>query len=391
MKTDPLISVVVAAYNAASFIDRTLQSVLAQTYQNFEVLIVDDGSSDHTPQIVETYLKKDSRFRLLQQRNAGVAAARNRGIQLAKGAFIAPLDADDIWFPEYLAALLDAMTSPKVGMAYAWSVFIDENDRLMKPCQSQLWQGRDWLPLVYRNLPGNASCVLIRKECLTTIGGYDPTHRRQGAQGCEDWDLYLRLAEQFEVRVVPQLLVGYRQVQGSMSSNVEPMRRGLERVLAAVAERNPALNLAVYRWSRSNFDCYLSQKCAQAGHHHQALRCLKTALQLDYMPLMRGTVYRIAIGSLLKLCLQPISSKLWSNHAAWVGFKQGVGKWYRTMNPFYKTLNLTQLTEQQIKAKQRFPRHQYEQFLAARFCKIQQRSTAVRSVNRSKASVFRPH
>ncbi|HEY9862115.1 MAG TPA: glycosyltransferase family A protein, partial [Candidatus Obscuribacterales bacterium] len=93
----PLVSVIIPAYNAERFIARTLESVLNQTYQNIEVLVVDDGSSDRTPEIVHHFAEIDARIILFHQSNAGVAAARNLAIQHAKGEFIAPLDADDIW------------------------------------------------------------------------------------------------------------------------------------------------------------------------------------------------------------------------------------------------------------------------------------------------------
>jgi glycosyltransferase involved in cell wall biosynthesis len=96
----PLVSVIIPAYNAENFIAKTLESVLSQTYQNIEVLVVDDGSTDTTAEIVKSFVQKDSRVSLLQQSNAGVAAARNLAIEKSKGEYIAPIDADDIWYPQ---------------------------------------------------------------------------------------------------------------------------------------------------------------------------------------------------------------------------------------------------------------------------------------------------
>lgn len=235
LHSNPLVSVVIPAYNAERFVAATLESVIAQTYRHLEVLVVDDGSLDATAEIVERFQQRDSRVTYIRQANAGVAAARNAAIASACGDFIAPIDADDIWFPENIATQLALMVDPSVGMTYAWSAFIDEGGHLLAGGISNLWQGSDYLPLAYRNFPGNASCVLIRRSCLDRVGGYDSSYRDLNAQGCEDWDLYLRLAECHEVRVVPRLLVGYRQVAGSMSSNPEPMRRGADLVLERFA------------------------------------------------------------------------------------------------------------------------------------------------------------
>lgn len=98
----PFVSVIIPAYNAEAFIGRTLESVLAQTYENIEVLVVDDGSRDRTAEIVASFAQKDSRVILLKQQNAGVAAARNLAIEKSRGEYIAPLDADDIWYPSKL-------------------------------------------------------------------------------------------------------------------------------------------------------------------------------------------------------------------------------------------------------------------------------------------------
>lgn len=98
----PLVSVIIPAYNADNFIAQTLESVLSQTYQNIEILVVDDGSTDTTPEIVKDFATKDSRVNLLQQSNAGVAVARNLAYLHSKGEYIAPIDADDIWYPQNL-------------------------------------------------------------------------------------------------------------------------------------------------------------------------------------------------------------------------------------------------------------------------------------------------
>ena len=129
-KEYPLISVIVPAYNAETFIQRTLDSILTQTYTNIEVLVVDDGSQDRTAEIVESFVEKDSRVTLLKQKNAGVATARNLAIEKSRGEYIAPIDADDIWYPQKLEKQVQCMleADQSIGLVYAWSVRIDEDD-----------------------------------------------------------------------------------------------------------------------------------------------------------------------------------------------------------------------------------------------------------------------
>ena len=124
-----LVSVIIPAFNAAAHIRQTLNSVLAQTYQAIEVIVVDDGSSDATSAIVEEFVKRDARVQLVRQSNAGVGAARNTAIRMARGKYIAPLDADDFWFPEKLEKQVACMEQcgDETGLVYCWSTLVDKD------------------------------------------------------------------------------------------------------------------------------------------------------------------------------------------------------------------------------------------------------------------------
>ena len=369
----PLISVIIPAYNAERFIAQTIESVIAQSHQNLEILVIDDGSSDSTVNIVQYYMEKDARITVIQQANAGVAAARNRGIEKARGEFIAPIDADDIWFPKYLEAQLPLMDNMKVGMVYAWSIFIDEVGRLMKTCQSNLWQGDDYVPLINRNLIGNASCVLMRCSCVRLVGGYDSSYRTLNAQGCEDWDLYLRLAEKFETRVVPRLLVGYRQVEKSMSTNPEPMARAVDLILERVARHHPEIDPIIYQWTRSKFAWYLAIKCDRAENYRGVFFYLKKALKFDYFLLLRPKFYVLGLSNCLKILFQPVTSMICSDHCSWSTF-ENLRTFFQLINPFYRELSIERLQKRQEMLKRRFPQCEYEQFLTWRCDRIRKQA-----------------
>ena len=294
----PLVSVIIPAYNAEAFLEKTLKSVLSQTYKNIEVLVVDDGSQDRTAEIVYSFAQQDRRVTLLQQPNSGVAAARNLAIQYAKGEFIAPIDADDIWYPHNLEKQVQCImeADASVGLVYAWSVEIDEEDFISGGFHSYNYEGEVYGILVYRNFLGNASAALIRRSCIEKVGDYNCDLRLQEAQGCEDWDLYLRIAECYQVKVVPEFLIGYRQITSSMSRNYQSMAKSQSLVLEAAQKRHPEIPAAIYQWSISNFCIHLAYQSTKDGNPFTALFWLYKALRFDpSMTLIRPDLYLIFI------------------------------------------------------------------------------------------------
>jgi glycosyltransferase involved in cell wall biosynthesis len=304
----PLVSVIIPAYNAEAFIEKTLRSVMAQTYQNLEVIVVDDGSQDGTAAIVQSIAQEDHRIHFFHQANAGVAAARNLAIQKAHGELIAPIDADDIWFPQNLEKQVRCITTDAgIGFVYSWSVEIDESDQLSGGFHASYQQGEVYLALLNQNFIGNASAVLLRRECLNQVGGYNSTLRAQGAQGSEDWDLYLRLSERYSVGVVPEFLVGYRQITTSMSRNRSSMAKSQSLVVEAAKQRHPEIPETIYRWSLSRFYLYLARQSYRSSDIKEVLYWLYKAYKLDIvMTLLRHDFYALFIkSSLRKISLQP--------------------------------------------------------------------------------------
>ena len=263
----PLVSVIIPSFNAERFIHRTLDSVLRQTYPNIEVLVVDDGSQDRTAEIVESMCRQDHRIVLLHQARSGVAAARNAAIRQSKGQLIAPIDADDIWHPLNLQKQVQCMLNagPSVGLVYAWSVIIDEQDRLTGDFRASPIEGKVFETLLSHNFLGNASACLMRRDCLDTIGYYNTQFMQQQAQGCEDWDLYLRIAEKYQFRVVPEFLIGYRRVEQSMSCNYNAMATSHSLMLNRIWRKNGNISTYVYRLSLVNFYLYLAHDSSRVN------------------------------------------------------------------------------------------------------------------------------
>lgn len=333
----PLTSVIIPAYNAEKFIGATLESVLLQTYENIEVIVVDDGSKDRTVEIVECFVARDNRVILIQQANSGVAAARNCAIQKSKGEYIAPIDADDIWFPKKLERQVRCMlqANPSVGLVYTWSAVIDEEGSLTGGYYVSNWQGKVLAPLVYTYFANNASVPLIRRSCLEKVGLYNTKLKEQGAQGCEDWDIALRIAEHYEFCVVPEFLVGYRQVFGSMSRNTLSMEKSYNLVIGNIQLQHPEISKTIYNLSRSEFYYYLAWASKQSGDHWGTLSWLTKALLVDPENILKHpTLYKYFILSILYLLTQPIASLVWTPRS-----------WYKFRKKRLPTKNISSLDE----------------------------------------------
>lgn len=326
MDHSPLVTVIVPAYNAATYVARTLESVLDQTYRNLEVLVVDDGSTDDTPEILRRIASSDSRIRILRQRNAGVAAARNHAIANSRGEFVAPVDADDLWFPRKIEMQVKEMLEggEDVGLVYCWWVGVDENDLVTGAAAKWSALGDLANAHVFINFVGNASVPLFRRSALDAVGGYNERFRQNGGQGCEDWDLSLRIAERYEFRVARAFLAGYRKVYGSMSENWEAMVRSFELMIADLRERRPDVNPLYVTWSRSHFYFYIAVIAYANVEPRAALRWLGRAARIDPAMLLPIGILKISLKCLVRIALLPITSRIWPDVASWRAFRKKI-------------------------------------------------------------------
>ena len=217
------VSIIIPAYNAAAFVRDTIDSALAQTHPDIEVIVVDDSSTDDTPQVLAEY---GDRIRVHRQPNAGVAGARNTGAQLATGDWVSFLDADDVWAPRKVAAQLEAAGSCR----WVYSNRYNFGARGVLPeVQSDvtlMTDGDVFVPLLLRGNFITVSSVMMHRGLFHDVGGF---YHQKG--GCEDWDLWLRIASRHHpVAFAPEPLVGYRFTPTSMSANhraMAPARRAV--------------------------------------------------------------------------------------------------------------------------------------------------------------------
>jgi glycosyltransferase involved in cell wall biosynthesis len=313
MSNQGLVSVIVPAYNAENFITETLDSALAQTYENIEVIVVDDGSRDLTAAIVKNAARRDRRVKLLRQQNLGVAAARNLAIERASGEYIAPLDADDVWYPEKVEKQVQALEAggPKAGASYCWCISINEKGQVLGLGPKWDLEGEVYQPLVLRNFIGNASVPLFRREYLQKIGGYNADLRAQQAQGCEDWEICLRLAEVSEYRVVKEYLAAYRCYSQSMSYDHSAMAKSYALVLEDAQRKHPEIARRVYRWSKGMFYLYLATKSNACGDLHTSYKWLWRAVRQDWSSLLLPWVDSQLVKGTLRWLASPFMRSAW--------------------------------------------------------------------------------
>jgi len=210
-----MISVVIPAYNAARFIGETLDSVLAQTFQDFEIVIIDDGSTDSTIDIIREYQKKDDRIRLIQNAHGGPSIARNTGVEAAKYDWIALVDADDLCLPERFEKQIKAIESDPEVIVWATYVYnigpngeVQGTTELGPRSKEHFHKLRQQGEKIYiRN-----SSATLRKDIFLKAGGYDP--RFKAGEDLELWD---RLAEYGPIVTIPEPLVSYRFHDGSIT------------------------------------------------------------------------------------------------------------------------------------------------------------------------------
>ena len=199
MKTNPLVSVIIPTHNRAWALAGAIDSVLAQNYKNFELIVIDDGSTDNTSDLIDGYSGK---LALIRQENAGVSAARNRGIESSRGEFIAFLDSDDTWLPQKLSRQMDFMGRyPEALICQTQEIWIRNNTRVNprschKKPSGMIFESSLALCLV------SPSAVMMKKNLFDKVGLFD-----EGLPACEDYDLWLRVGCRYPVYLVDEPLV----------------------------------------------------------------------------------------------------------------------------------------------------------------------------------------
>lgn len=218
----PMFDVIVPAYNAARFLPMALDSVITQSYKDWRIILVDDGSSDETPAVAARYVEQlGSKLLYIHQANRGLPAARNVAIANSSAELLALLDADDIWLPKRLEESLKCFEGrPEVGLSYGFNSRIDAAGEVVDTFtnQSRFPEGHV-APYIYMrtmNLP--CPTVTFRRKCVDAIGTFD-----ESMKATEDRDLWLRIAQRYTVALVPKVIALYRISPQAMTTDPDRM------------------------------------------------------------------------------------------------------------------------------------------------------------------------
>jgi glycosyltransferase involved in cell wall biosynthesis len=236
----PRISVIIPTYNSARYLGEAVASVLAQTYRPHDIIVVDDGSTDPTCEVLAPYMDQ---INYICQPNRGLSAARNRGLAAAVGELFAFLDADDVWLPTKLERQVHCLAQhPKAGLVYTNYLILhgDTGRRSVRPplpsCQGYCY------PQVFLVNPVLPSSVIIRRECLNYVGVFDEHINRPTTQ---DFDLWLRVARYFEFAYIPDPLFLYRRHANNSSNNMRALIQDKLYVIEKALKADPELSTLV--------------------------------------------------------------------------------------------------------------------------------------------------
>lgn len=283
----PKVSVVIPLYQTEQFIAETLRSVLAQSFSDFEIVVIDDESSDAGPDIARAV--GDPRLRVIRQENRGLAGARNSGLRNALGQYIAFLDADDLWLPQKLArhvALLDS--DPSIGVTFSASVLMDDDGRDIGLVQKPRSTRFDVDHIFCRNPVGNGSAPVIRREVFDSIVFFDEELQRdcwfdESFRQSEDIECWTRIAatSEWKFAYVDEPLTRYRVAANGLSASVDKQLATWRRFRAKVAAYAPTLDRRSGDLAEAYQLRYLARRLVRSAEPGRALRMMISALALQ--------------------------------------------------------------------------------------------------------------
>lgn len=260
----PLISVIIPVYNGERTIYDAVTSVLNQSFEEFELLVINDGSQDSTLDILAEI--KDPRLKIHSFPNEGLSASRNRGIRRASGEYVSFLDADDMWTPDKLESQLAALRGqPDAAVCYSWTDFIDQEGNPLGYGIHTTRNGHVFPDLLKFYFVGSGSNALIRKTAFDAVGLFD-----ESLKSVEDWDMFLRLATTYQFAAVPQAQILYRIVDDSLSSDVLRMEREMLKVVDRAYAQEPGKSLShLKKYTLANLYLYLASRALKGTSSRQ--------------------------------------------------------------------------------------------------------------------------
>ncbi|MGQ4649262.1 glycosyltransferase [Lyngbya aestuarii] len=282
----PLVSVIIPAYNAAQFLAEAIESVISQTFTDWELLVIDDGSTDSTASLVQRYSQQDYRVRLFSQVNQGVSYTRNLGVEMTQGKFIAFLDADDRWLPDKLAVQIKFLNERSdVGISFGRVKFISYDGNFT----GQFSTGRltEIKPeyLLYENPTTTTSNWVVRREVFQCCGGLDQS---MSYSEDVDWLFRVMLKKQWQIEGIDQILMCYRTNSTGLSSELYRMEDGWNLLISKAMNQAPELVSKHYSLAKAVHLRYFARRAIRLKLPSQVgVSFVNRALQSDWRLLFK--------------------------------------------------------------------------------------------------------
>ena len=276
----PSVSVIIPAYNVSEYLLAALESVKSQTFEDFEAIIVDDGSTDNTSNIAAAFCALDARFKVVRKKNGGLSSARNYGIENSDSSYIALLDSDDIYHQRKLETHIKALEGNSgIGVVYSASQAVRDDGGLTPMTMSGKPIYRDPLyALMCKNFVGHGSNAIFRRCIFEEVGEFDESLRSS-----EDVDFWLRVAatRRWEFHRVPEILCYYRVRPTSLSFNTDRMRESREKVLGKAYDASPDLLEKIMPTAYAYLYRYLARICLSSNKETEAREFIQLSLESD--------------------------------------------------------------------------------------------------------------
>lgn len=298
MENTPLVSVIIPTFNRADLICKAIDSVLGQTYENVEIIVVDDGSTDETNSLIKT--KYSDLIRYYLQENRGVSVARTFGFQKSRGSFIGFLDSDDYFLPQCIEKKLQTlMNDLSIDWVFSDQVLRSEDDTvLLAPSRydlklkSKLTKEQDLFSFLFSTTDTliQPNTCLIRRKCLESIGGFDPE------SGCEDYEFFIRLAKFYKGKFIPDILSVQTKQQHSRSTE-KTISYNDRILLIKCMEKKYPVDIKNFRWM-SRFSKWHADVFNYTGNQALARKDYEEAISdflksLRFWPFQKGAYVKI--------------------------------------------------------------------------------------------------
>jgi len=291
---NPKVSVIIPAYNAMRFLPEALDSVLNQTFTDFEVLIINDGSTDSIVEWASTI--QDSRVSLISQSNKGLSGARNTGINKSTGTYLAFLDADDVWEPTKLEKQVQAFeSSPELGVVDTFAAMVDEKNNHLYVAGYRYPEGNVLRKAIEESVVMCGSSPMVHRKCFETAGLFDESLR-----AAEDWNMWARIALHYPFKAIEEPLTRYRQHPSSMSKDWNLINSEMTKAIDKVFDLVPSHLKWVKRRTYARKSLYVAGIAKCGGNYEQALRDCFQAFYYSPQICLNVNYLRVFVKSLIR-------------------------------------------------------------------------------------------